>query len=95
MNITYNVLEGTYYENINFNGKKIVVASWYYMNHHEYFIDNTIIDGGDDGRVVDFNHGEDYRSLLEGFTITNGDATGYTGLWGDYGAGIRCKYSSP
>jgi hypothetical protein len=75
------VADGTYYENINFNGKAITVQS---QNGPE----TTIIDGSQNGSVITFNSGEDENSVLEGFTIQNGLA--------DYGGGISCtNYSSP
>ncbi len=70
---------GTYYENINFNGKIITVES----------IDGpavTIIDGGGNNSVVKFNSGENYSTQLIGFTITNGH--------NNYGGGIRVGNNS-
>ena len=74
------VLEGTYYENINFLGKAITVASHYFMDGDERHIDKTIIDGSqpanpDFGSVVSFVSGEDTNSVLCGFTITGGTGT--------------------
>ncbi|MDP8204245.1 MAG: C10 family peptidase [Candidatus Tenebribacter mawsonii] len=78
------VLEGEYFENINFNGKKIIVASFYYVSNNEAYIDNTIINGNNNGRVVTFMSGEDFNSSLIGFTITGGSL-----------GGVRCEFSSP
>lgn len=74
------VAEGTYYENINFMGKAITVASHYYLNGKEKHIRKTIIDGSqpvdpDFGSVVYFTSGEDTNSVLCGFTITGGTGT--------------------
>ncbi|NIP22514.1 MAG: hypothetical protein GWO08_10575, partial [Gammaproteobacteria bacterium] len=71
------VAEGTYYENINFMGKAITVASRYYLDQKKEHIRNTIIDGSqpanpDFGSVVSFVSGEDTKSVLCGFTITGG-----------------------
>ena len=71
------VSNGTYYENINFLGKAITVASQYLMEMDSSHIYNTIIDGsqpspGDSACVVLFNSGEDTTSVLYGFTITGG-----------------------
>ncbi|MFC1898617.1 C10 family peptidase [Candidatus Cloacimonadota bacterium] len=82
------VSPGTYFENINFLGKKIKVASCYYLGQNEDFINTTIINGNQNGTVVTFNNGEDFRSSLEGFTITGG-------LNQYAGGGIRCYYSTP
>jgi hypothetical protein len=79
------VAEGTYYENVNFNGKAITVASHFLINGDIEHIDNTIIDANDSGSVVIFNSGEDTTSILCGFTITGGQAR--------RGGGIHCDSS--
>ena len=63
---------GTYYENINFNGMNIVLASHFLLTLDSAYIDSTIIDGNNNGSVVTFNNGEDSTAILSGFTITNG-----------------------
>ncbi|MGA1864103.1 MAG: right-handed parallel beta-helix repeat-containing protein [bacterium] len=73
------VHDGTYSENINFNGKRITVYS-------ENGPAATIIDGGSNGSVVDF-YNEGIYSELDGFTIQNGS--------GGNGGGIWCSSSSP
>jgi hypothetical protein len=84
------VATGTYVENINFNGKNIVVMSTDGAN-------NTIIDGNDNNNsVVTFINGETNSAHLKGFTLING-----TGNWiGDFnaeedGGGIFCYSSNP
>ncbi len=79
-NDTVLVADGTYYENINFKGKAITVASHYLINMDTSHISNTTIDGGfplnpDSGSVVFFVSGEDTNSVLCGFTITGGTGT--------------------
>jgi predicted outer membrane repeat protein len=71
------VRDGTYVENINFGGKAITLQS-------ENGPATTIIDGNFSGTVVTFNSGEGSDSVLDGFTITNGDADG---------AGVHCGTS--
>jgi hypothetical protein len=72
---------GTYYENINFLGKKpLIVASRFIMDGDTNHIANTIINGSqpldpDKGSVVTFESGEDTTSVLCGFTITRGSGT--------------------
>jgi len=69
---------GTYYENIQFKGKNIVLRS---VGPEDQQIGaSTIIDGGHYGSVVTFAGTEDRTCSISGFTITNGDAL--------YGAGI-------
>ena len=90
--------EGTYYENINFKGKAITVASQFYMDDDASHISKTIIDGSqptnpDSGSVVYFGSGEDTSSVLCGFTITGGSGTynpQYSVRWG---GGIACWFS--
>ncbi len=72
--------EGTYYENINFRGKAITVASHFVMDGDTNHTNNTIIDGSqpsnpDSGSVVYLVSGEDTTSVVMGFTITNGTGT--------------------
>jgi len=74
------VSEGTYYENINFKGKAITVASLFLMDGETSHISRTIIDGSqpalaDTASVVTMDSGEDTTSVLCGFTITNGQGT--------------------
>lgn len=73
----------TYYENINFKGKAITVASYFLIDGDTTHINNTIIDGSkpshaDSGSVVFFISGEDTASVLCGFTITGGTGTEVT-----------------
>jgi len=77
------VAEDTYYENIDFIGKAITVASHFLVDGNETHIENTIIDGSqptnpDSGSVVFFISGEDTNSVLCGFTITGGSGTYYS-----------------
>jgi hypothetical protein len=74
------VAENTYYENINFKGKAIVVASEFVVDDDTSHISKTIINGSkpvnpDIGSVVTFESGEDTTSVLCGFTITGGTGT--------------------
>ena len=72
------VQPGTYVENINYNGKNIVVQG--------EDKETTIIDGNQLTSVVHFENGEDSTAVLDGFTITNGRG------WD--GGGITCQISS-
>lgn len=83
------VADSTYYENINFNGKAITVASLFLLDQDTSHISKTIIDGSrhsnpDSGSVVFFMSGEDTTSVLCGFTITGGTGT----EWPDDPAGF-------
>lgn len=74
------VADGTYYENINFKGKKITVASHLLVDADYSHIIHTIIDGSksknlNQSSVVYFMSAEDTNSILYGFTITGGKGT--------------------
>ncbi len=90
------VSPGIYVENINFNGKKyITVTSWFLNTQDTSYISQTVIDGNQSGSVVTFNNSEDHTALLCGFTLKNGKVDC------DYledikrGGGITCKTASP
>ncbi|MCK4653328.1 MAG: right-handed parallel beta-helix repeat-containing protein, partial [Candidatus Cloacimonetes bacterium] len=83
------VSPGTYVENINFNGKNIMVASWFLTTQDTTYITQTIIDGNQNGSVVTFESGEDSTAVLCGFTIQNG-----MGIMVNEGGGIHCWSNS-
>lgn len=96
---------GTYYENIDFKGKNVTVASKLHLfpGHTEY-IDQTIIDGSapadsDYASVARFLSGESPCATLKGFTIKNGAGTALYFPGKDklcrFGGGVCCKGSSP
>jgi hypothetical protein len=64
------VSEGTYNENINFLGKKILVKGISGANTTNIL--------GKEGAVVLFNHYETRDSILDGFTISGGNVDGVT-----------------
>ncbi len=74
--------EGEYFENINFNGKAIVITGRP-NGHHD-----VIINGDSSGTVVTFNNDEAETSQLIGLTIANGFSEGN-------GGGINCEDSNP
>jgi len=88
---------GTYNENINFNGKEVEIVG--------NIIDpsQVIIDGGGTGSVVTIASGEAGITTLNGFTIRNGAGTlgvpavfsPYAPSSGYYGGGIYCYQSNP
>jgi hypothetical protein len=74
------VSPGTYFENINFRGKKIIVTSLFLTTGNYTYINNTIINGStpsnpDTGSCVVFVNKEDSTSVIEGFTLTGGTGT--------------------
>ncbi|MCD4819487.1 MAG: T9SS type A sorting domain-containing protein [Candidatus Cloacimonetes bacterium] len=81
------VQPGTYLENIDFSGKNIVICSNYLFLQNVEDIENTIIDGGQNGTVVKFANNEDSTALIMGFSIINGQAA--------MGGGIYCNSSTP
>ncbi|GEM_PF-704223 len=93
------VEDSTYYEQINFFGKAITVASNYLIDADTTHISNTILDGdlliAGNGSVVLFTSGEDTTSIINGFTIRNGKGTYETTEIAPYliGGGIYIKNS--
>ncbi|MEZ4652579.1 MAG: right-handed parallel beta-helix repeat-containing protein [Candidatus Eisenbacteria bacterium] len=81
------VESGLYFENLDFHGKAITVASRYLETENPAFIEQTVLDGGGQGAVVTFDDGEGADAVLLGFTVTNGNH--------DYGGGIACVAASP
>ncbi|MDP7217568.1 MAG: hypothetical protein QF439_04880, partial [Candidatus Marinimicrobia bacterium] len=93
------VMTGTYIENINFDGKDILVSSLFLFNDDSSIIDSTIINGDEITSVVIFNSNEDSTSILNGFTLRDGlgnfaDPDGDGDSY-NYGGGIYCENSSP
>jgi len=78
---------GVYYENLNFEGQRITLASRYLLSGDSAHIANTILDGSGMGSVIVFDHTESAASVLYGFTIRNGES--------EKGGGIRCRLASP
>lgn len=74
------VSPGTYYENLDFNGKAITVSS-------VAGPETTIIDGQHNGAVVNFSSGEGPDSVIAGFTLQNG--------FSSWGSGISLFVTSP
>lgn len=93
------VQPGTYTENINFLGKSILVSSIFLTTDSPEIIENTIIDGNENGSVVTFDSGENENAILYGFTVENGDGNyadpdGNGSFW-NYGGGVYCQDSNP
>ncbi|MHC4574925.1 MAG: S8 family serine peptidase [Planctomycetota bacterium] len=84
-NETIEVGPGTYYETVDFDGNAVTLRC---VDPNDWrLVAATIIDGNDSGTVVLFESGEDGNSVLDGFTVANGN--------GLYGGGIYCDTSSP
>jgi nitrous oxidase accessory protein NosD len=75
------VIDGHYYESVNFSGKDIILASLFELDDDKDHIVNTVIDANpdsldtDDGSAVNFINGEGSSSALMGFTLCNGTGT--------------------
>jgi hypothetical protein len=85
---TVSVAPGTYTESVDFLGKAIAVRS------RDGALATTI-DGGGSGRTVTFDSAETANAVLEGFTITGGNATFDGTSYSNYGGGILCFGASP
>ena len=93
------VSPGFYQENINFEGKSITVSSLYLIGGDSLLIGTTIIDAQESGSVATFSSGEDANSILQGFTLQNGNGNDEdpdgNGSYYTYGGGIYCENSDP
>jgi hypothetical protein len=78
------VAEGTYLENIQFNGKSVILRSSDPFSPD--VVAATIIDGSNAGAVVSFKGTENATCALSGFTIRNGLQMVELGGGGIYGA---------
>lgn len=75
------VREGIYNEQINFNGRDIVLGSWFLVDPNPDYITNTIIDPeGAEGSIITFAANETPAAQLTGFTITGGSALSGGGI---------------
>ncbi|MCK4358787.1 MAG: DUF1565 domain-containing protein, partial [Candidatus Cloacimonetes bacterium] len=81
------VYPGTYYENVNFNGKHITLASLELLTGDENYIDSTIIDGNQTGSCIRLDNEE--TAVIRGFSITNGIGFETDHKEGRLGGGIR------
>ena len=63
---------GTYTENINYNGKNIVVGSLYLTTQDTSYISSTVIDGNHSGPVVTFMNEENRGCGANGFDFNSG-----------------------
>ena len=93
------VAPGFYDETIDFNGKAILVASYYLITDDSLIIEATILDAEENGSVVTFDSGETNESILQGFTLKNGTGNeedpDNNGTYYTYGGGIYCEESDP
>ncbi len=76
------VADGTYYENIDFLGKGVIVSSYYMQDGDVEHVNNTIIDGSqyediERAACAHFTSGETRSSVLIGFTLTGGVGATY------------------
>jgi len=98
------VAQNTYYEDINFHGKNILLTSYFLFAHDLSYISNTVINGSqpvhpDTASCVLFISGETSNAILQGFTLTGGKGTRWPDvhIGGFYreGGGILMELSSP
>jgi hypothetical protein len=92
------VSDGVYFENIDFKGKPITVASHFLVDGDTSHISNTIINGSQPtsphySSTVAFSAGGDTSSVLCGFTITGGTGTYILDYQAMVGGGIIIMFS--
>jgi len=85
------VAEGTYVENVKFNGRNIILTSTDPIDPQ--VVAATVIDGNQAGSVVTFSARENETCALSGFTVRNGRAPDGGGVrgqaWSSRGATIQ------
>src|SRR5258706_5354223 len=95
---------GTYFENLNFKGKNILVTSRFLFDADTSFITQTVINGSqtvhpDTASCVLMISGETTSAVLQGFTLTGGKGTRWpdSHIGGFYreGGGVLTENSSP
>ncbi len=98
------VAPGTYFENLNFRGRNIVLTSNFYLARDTSFICSTIINGSmpahaDSASCIVLNHNEDSTAIVQGFTITGGLGSKWLDVHGAgtyrEGGGILTEFASP
>jgi hypothetical protein len=89
------VYPGTYYENINYSGKNITIASLELTTGNPAYRDSTIIDGNNNGSCVTVVNHEN-NACIYGFTITHGSGWSYlqNGAMISVGGGFRIRYTT-
>jgi parallel beta-helix repeat protein len=92
------VAPGVYYENLDFRGKGVVLASHFILEFDTSLIEKTVIDGSKPeltsrGSVVRFVSEEGSGSVIQGFTLRNGIGSALDEF--GYGGGIFCYLSAP
>ncbi|MCF7813905.1 MAG: hypothetical protein K9N40_05475 [Candidatus Cloacimonetes bacterium] len=78
------VYPGTYFENLDFNGKNITLCSLELTTGDPQYITSTIIDGQQQASCIRIHNGET-EARIQGFTIQNGFGTLF---WSEDGGGI-------
>jgi hypothetical protein len=87
------VSSGTYFGNINFNEKNIILTST--NSEDPVVVASTIIDGNANGSAVKFSGTETSACVLRGFTITNGMSYSPTNSGGGiYGCGTQATIAN-
>ena len=78
------VYPGTYYENLDFNGHNITLASLELTTSDNQYIHSTIIDGAREESCIRIHNGET-NARVQGFTVQNGYGTLF---WSNDGGGF-------
>ncbi len=82
---------GRYIEQVNTNGKQLVLASMYLYDPNPDYIENTIIDGS---RLSCITVENDETVHINGFTLTNNELEPYTDFYTSVGGGVCIKEDS-
>ena len=69
------VYPGTYYENLDFESKSIILASIFLLTGNDELISNTIINGSQTGSCIEIRNCNEEYNVIIGFTIKNGSGS--------------------
>lgn len=88
------VQPGTYIENILVYRKDVTLASRFLVTQDPTYIDQTVIDGNDNGSAIFFSGSLSETPTLTGFTLINGSGSTEPSQY-RAGGGIRSSYCDP
>ena len=72
------VYPGTYFENVDFLSKSIILGSLYLTTGNEDYVSQTVINGNQSGSCVEVRDCIEEFTTISGFTIENGSGNAYS-----------------
>ena len=88
------VYPGTYYENVDFLSKSIILGSLYLTTGNEEYVSQTIINGNQSGSCVEIRNCVENYTTICGLTLTNGSGNYWSQTYLRYVGGGILVHSS-